>query len=132
MAEFEQELRLNPAYAEASAAAGTILVSQHQADRAIPYLEKAIQLKPGLMLAHQELGKALFQRQEFARADKELRKALADDPEGVIHYLLGNVDKQLGRDAEANAAFAESRRIKAERLNAVNAEKAEKLAEDKQ
>jgi len=126
MAEFQQELRLNPAYAEASAAAGTILVSQHEADRAIPYLEKALQLKPGLLLAHQELGKALYQRQEFARADKELRKALADDPEGTIHYLLGNVDKQLGRDADANAAFAESRRIKAERLNAVNAEKAEK------
>jgi tetratricopeptide (TPR) repeat protein len=126
MAEFQQELRLNPAYAEASAAAGTILVSQHQADQAIPYLEKAIELKPGLLPAHQELGKALYQRQEFARADKELRKALADDPEGSIHYLLGTVDKQLGRDAEANSAFAESRRIKAERLNAVNAEKAEK------
>ncbi|MEI9976990.1 MAG: tetratricopeptide repeat protein [Ignavibacteriota bacterium] len=126
MAEFQQELRLNPAYAEASAAAGTILVSQHEADRAIPFLEKALQLKPGLLLAHQELGKALYQRQEFARADRELRKALADDPEGTIHYLLGTVDKQLGRDADANAAFAESRRIKAERLNAVNAEKAEK------
>ena len=126
MAEFQQELRLNPAYAEASAAAGTILVSQHQTDQAIPYLEKALQLKPGLLLAHQELGKALYQRKEFARADKELRKALADDPEGSIHYLLGNVDKQLGRDEDASAAFAESRRIKAERLNAVNAEKAEK------
>ena len=131
MAEFQQELRLNPAYAEASAAAGTILVSQHQADQAVPYLEKALQLKPGLLLAHQELGKALYQRQEFARADKELRRALADDPEGSIHYLLGNVDKQLGRDQDANAAFAESRRIKAERLNAVNAEKSE-TAEDKQ
>ena len=57
MLEFQQELRLNPAYAEASAAAGTILVSQHQSERAIPYLERALQLKPGLLLAHQELGR---------------------------------------------------------------------------
>jgi tetratricopeptide (TPR) repeat protein len=130
MAEFQQELHLNPAHAEASAAAGTILVRQHQADQAIPYLERALQLKPGLQVAHQELGKALYQRREFAKAEGEFRKALANDPEGNVHYLLGNVYKQLGRDAEARAAFAEARRIKSERLNAVNAESAEKMQEE--
>lgn len=129
MIEFKQELRLNPGYAEASAAAGTILVSQHQPDQAIPYLEKALQLKPGLLLAHQEMGKALYQRREFLKAEGEFRKALADDPEGNVHYFLGNVYKQLGRAKEAGESFAESRRIKTERLSAVNAEKAEKMAE---
>ena len=131
MLEFQQELRLNPAYAEASAAAGTILVSQHQSERAIPYLERALQLKPGLLLAHQELGKAFYQRREFLKAEGELRKAQADDPEGNVHYLLGTVYRQLGRNGEASAAFAESRRIKVERLNAVNAAKAEEIAEGK-
>jgi tetratricopeptide (TPR) repeat protein len=120
MGEFQQELRLNPGYAEASAAAGTILVSAHQADRAVPYLEKALQLKPELLSAHQELGKALYQRREFAQALAELRRALPDDPDGNLHYLLGNVYKQLGREADAAASFAESRRIKAERLDAIN------------
>jgi tetratricopeptide (TPR) repeat protein len=132
MAEFQQELHLNPGHAEASAAAGTILVSEHQADQAMPYFKKALQLKPGLLLAHQELGKAYYQRREFASAEQELKKAAASDPEGSVRYLLGNVYKELGREQEAAAAFAESRRIKQERLNAVNAEKAEKMAVDKQ
>jgi tetratricopeptide (TPR) repeat protein len=129
MAEFRQELRLNPAHAEASAAAGTILVREHHADEAIPYLERAIQLKPGLLTAHQELGKALYQRHEFAKAAGEFKKALADDPEGNVHYLLGNVLKQLGQNGEASAAFAEARHIKSERLNAVNAN-TEKMPEE--
>jgi hypothetical protein len=41
------------------------------------------------------------------------------------------VYRQLGRNGEASAAFAESRRIKVERLNAVNAAKAEEIAEGK-
>jgi tetratricopeptide (TPR) repeat protein len=123
MLEFQQELRLNPGHAEASAAAGTILVSGRQANQAVPYLERALRLKPGLLLAHQELGKALYQRGEFLKAELELRKALADDPQGKLHYLLGQVYKELGRGQEASAAFAESRRIKAERLSATNLEK---------
>ncbi len=128
MREFQEELRLNPGSAEANAALGTILVSEHQADRAIPYLAKALQLRPGLPAAHQELGKALYQRREFLSAEKELKKALADDPEGNVHYMLGNVYKELGRGEEASAAFAESRRIKGERLNAVNAAMTAKMA----
>src|ERR1022692_1497832 len=76
-------------------------------------------------------GKAVYQRREFLKAEGELRKAQADDPEGNVHYLLGTVYRQLGRNGEASAAFAESRRIKVERLNAVNAAKAEEIAEGK-
>lgn len=124
MTEFQEEIRLNPGYAEASAAVGTILVRQHQAEQAIPHLERAIRLKPELLAAHQELGKAFYQLREFVKAEGEFRKALADDPEGNVHYLLGNVYKELGRQEPARASFAESRRIKTERLNAVNGEKA--------
>src|ERR1022692_3063139 len=76
-------------------------------------------------------GKAVYQRREFLKAEGELRKAQADDPEGNVHYLLGTVYRQLGRNGEASAAFAESGRIKVERLNAVNAAKAEEIAEGK-
>jgi tetratricopeptide (TPR) repeat protein len=126
MSEFQQELRVNPAYAEASAGAGTILLKEHQVGLAIPYLEKAIQLKPGLLPAHQELGKAFVERREFVKAEREFRRALTNDPEGSIHYMLANVYKQLGREEEARSAFAESRRIKVERLDAINAEETER------
>lgn len=116
--EFERELRLNPGYAEASAAEGSILVIQHQPDRAIPYLQKALQLKPSLVLAHRELGKAFEQRHEYVKAEREFTKALADDPGGEVHYLLGVTYKRLGKEAEAKTAFAEARRIKSERVEA--------------
>jgi tetratricopeptide (TPR) repeat protein len=117
--ELEQELRLNPGHAEANAEIGTILVSQHFADRAVPYLEKALHLRPDLAAAHLELGKALYQHKNFARAEQELKRALPWDPEGNVHYLLGVVNHNLGRAEESQAEFAESRRIKAERLAGV-------------
>jgi tetratricopeptide (TPR) repeat protein len=123
LVEFEQELRLSPGHAEANAAAGTILVSEHQTERAIPYLQKAVELKPTLLLAHLELGKAFYQRREFAKAAPELKKASAADPDGSIHYFLGVAYKELGRAAEARVAFAESTRIKDERLAAIRASK---------
>ncbi|HEY1949171.1 MAG TPA: tetratricopeptide repeat protein, partial [Bryobacteraceae bacterium] len=123
LAEFELELHLNPGHAEASAAAGTILVSEHQTDRAIPYLQRAVQLKPGLLLPHLELGKAFYQRREFSKAAPELKKALATDSDGSVHYFLGVAYRELGRDADARAAFAESSRIKDERLSAIRASK---------
>ena len=123
LVEFEQELRLSPGHAEASAAAGTILVSQHQTERAITYLQRAVQLKPSLLLAHLELGKAFYQRGEFVKAAPELKKALAADPDGSVHYFLGVAYRQLGRGEEARTAFAESSRIKDERLSALRASK---------
>ncbi len=124
--EFQQELHLNPGYAEASAGVGTILLKRHQLDAAIPYLEKAIQRKPSLLAAHQELGRAFLESREFAKARHELELAQANDPEGDVHYMLGSVYKQLGLAQQAQIAFAESRRIKTERLNALNAEEAER------
>jgi tetratricopeptide (TPR) repeat protein len=119
IAELEQELRLNPGHAEANAEIGTILVSQHFAGRAVPYLEKALRLKSELAVAHFELGKALYQQKSFARAEQELKRALSWDPEGNVQYLLGVVNRNLGRAEASQAAFAESRRIKAERLAGV-------------
>lgn len=118
--EFQKELYLNPGHAESSAAIGAIFVSEHQPDRAIPYLTTALQLKPPLLVAHRELGKAYLQRQDFAKAEIEFRKAATYDPEGNVHYLLGTAYKNLGKTFEANAAFAESRRIKLERLESVD------------
>jgi tetratricopeptide (TPR) repeat protein len=114
--ELQEELRRNPGHAEAHAELGTILVVQHDPDKAILSLKEALRLKPELSSAHQELGKALYQRKDLVRAEQELKKCLAPDPEGNVHYLLGMVYQGLGRTGESKHAFAESRRIKAERL----------------
>jgi len=114
--ELQKELRLNPAHAEACGEIGTILVSQHEAEKAIPYLERAVHLKPDLLNAYQQLGKAFYLRNDYNRAERELKKVLTVDPEGNAHYLLGMVYRDAGRTAEAHAMLQESRRIKAERF----------------
>ena len=114
--ELKQELRLNPDHAEANADIGAILVAEHEPDQAISYLKKALRLKPDLTMVHEQLGRAYYQRKEFAKAAEQLRQGLGADDEGNVHYELGMADKQLGRIAEAEAAFKESRKIKAERL----------------
>jgi tetratricopeptide (TPR) repeat protein len=116
LAALKQELRLNPGHAEANADIGAILVAEHQPDQAIPYLKTALRLKPDLTMVHEQLGRAYYQRKEFGKAAEELRQGLAADDEGNLHYELGMADKQLGHVAEAEAAFEESRKIKAERL----------------
>ena len=116
LAELKQELRFNPDHAEANADIGAILVAEHEPDQAIPYLKNALRLKPDLTMVHEQLGRAYYQRQEFGKAAEQLRQGLSGDHDGNVHYELAMADKQLGNVAEADAAFNESRKIKAERL----------------
>ena len=57
-----------------------------------------------------------YQRNELPIAERELKKAISDDPEGTAHFLLGMVYRKMGRMQESDAALGESRRIRAERL----------------
>ncbi|HVX66289.1 MAG TPA: tetratricopeptide repeat protein [Bryobacteraceae bacterium] len=114
--ELARELALDPGHAEANAETGLILVARHEQEKAIPYLQRALERKPDLPLAHQQLGKALYQRRDFAGAARELRLVLAQDPDGSNHYLLGQVERELGHAGESKAALETARRIKAERL----------------
>ena len=116
LAEFNEELRRNPGHAEAHAGTGAILTSQHQPELAIPHLELALRLEPALSSAREELGKAFYRRKQYARAERELKLTLAADAEGTAHYALGMVYRDAGRAEESRTAFAEARRIKAERL----------------
>jgi tetratricopeptide (TPR) repeat protein len=116
LAEFNEELRRNPGHAESHAGAGAILTSRHEPELAIPHLEQALRLEPALSSAREELGKALYQQKQYARAERELKLILAADAEGTAHYALGMVYRDAGRAEESRAAFAEARRIKAERL----------------
>ncbi len=116
LVELEQELKRNPDHAEANAELGTIRVTDHQPEQAIPYLERALRLKPDLAEASRQLGKAYFQQQRYALAEAELRKAIVSDRDGSVHYMLGTVYRQLGRQQDSERAMEAARRIKAERL----------------
>jgi Tfp pilus assembly protein PilF len=68
-------------------------------------------------MAHRELGETYYMQKDFAKAEAELLKAVADDPDGSAHYQLGLVYRAQGHLNDANKMFALTRQIKAERLS---------------
>jgi tetratricopeptide (TPR) repeat protein len=92
-------------------------VTQHQPDKAIPYLETAIRAKPNLWLIHQQLGKAYLLQKNYPKSEAELKKALAIDLDGTAHYQLGVLYRAEGKSDAAAVEFEAARKIKVERLD---------------
>lgn len=113
LAELRSEIRLSPYDVRPFAEMGTILVTKHESKQAIPYLDKALQLKPDLLLVHKQLGIAYYQQKDYAEAERELTKALSIDHDGSVHYLLGAAYRDSGRPAEARAEMEQARVIQA-------------------
>jgi tetratricopeptide (TPR) repeat protein len=111
LVEFEAEIRVNPYDARPYAEMGTVLVIKHESERAIPYLSKALQLQPGMLLVHKQLGIAYHQQKNYAMAEEELKKALPIDHDGSVHYLLGSVYRDSGHPKKARAEMEEARLI---------------------
>ena len=88
---------------------GASLLNLQQPVPAIPYLRAAITLLP----ARAALGQALLQTGKPQEAIPLLRAAAATDTDGNIHFQLFRAYQLTHRDAEANAALAEYRRIRA-------------------
>ena len=59
--ELQEALRLDPTDPAANYLMGDAWVQQHEAGRGLPYLEKALELRPGFLNAEASLGRALTQ-----------------------------------------------------------------------
>jgi len=123
-AEFTQEIKLDPAHAEANGELGAVLVAEDRAGEAIPHLEAAIRSKPDLWPAYEQLGKAYAMEKNYARAEEMLRRALAHDPDGSIHFQFGLVLRAEGKTSEAAQAFATVRAIKNEKMTLLSSDEA--------
>ena len=117
LSELMEELRLNPDHAEANAEVGSILLTEsHQID-AMPYLERAIQLNPDLWETRRQLGKAYYLQKNFKKAEEVLQVAIKNDPQGLAHYQLGLVYRDLGEKSAAQEQFTISRKTKLDSLS---------------
>lgn len=117
VAELTEELHRNPADADANAELGALLLARNETERAIEHLARAVRSEPDFWVAHRELGKAYAMQKEYAKAERELAQAIPGDSDGSVHYQLGMVYKALGRAQAASEAFADARKIKAQRLS---------------
>ena len=85
---------------------------QRRDEEAIKYLERYLAIQPEQMMARANLGKAYLHLNRFEEAAIHLEKALAVDRFGDIHFQLAAALRKLGRKKEADAALAESTRIR--------------------
>jgi tetratricopeptide (TPR) repeat protein len=77
---------------------------QHQYDKALPYLQRAIEEKPTLPQAYRDLGKLYMETNDYDRALIYLKKVIQLDPSVPnTHYLLATTYRHLGNTAEAQA-----------------------------
>lgn len=81
-------------------------------DRAIPIFRDVIKKNPQHVPSYVKLGGILVRQHEYEEAQRDLEQALSLDPDSVeAHYQLGLVLRRLGKSAESETQFAESRRL---------------------
>jgi len=69
------EAAKNPDFADAYIHLGQLALAQNRLDEAIHYLSRAVQIKPRSALAHEQMGRALWQSGQRATAVPEFRAA---------------------------------------------------------
>jgi Flp pilus assembly protein TadD len=85
--QLRRAVEIDPNYAIAQNNLG-VLLQPREPDVALAAYQKAIAIDPSYATAHANLGNALFQRGDFASAEKEYRRALVLEPENP-EFLIG-------------------------------------------
>jgi tetratricopeptide (TPR) repeat protein len=92
---------------------GADLLKEGRVDEAIAFCQKALEIKPDLVRAHNNLGNALSQKGRVDEAIAHYQEALEINPDNVeIHINLGNALVQKGGVDEAIAQYQEALEIK--------------------
>jgi tetratricopeptide (TPR) repeat protein len=108
--EFEAELANNPSQAWALACLADTHIQMNHLELAQPLLEKAIQIDPGIELAHLDLGILYNDAGHRDDALRELKTAEKISPsDGNVHWRLGRFYQEAGNKEAAKAEFDQTR-----------------------
>jgi TolB-like protein len=100
----ERSITLDPLNARTYRAAGSIAYAARRYQKAIPQLQRALQIKPKLSNAYFYIGNCLYQLGQFAEA----RNAFAAEPQAMFRYYgLAIVERKLGNAAAAKKAMSQ-------------------------
>lgn len=99
-------LKKNPDDGDLRLLRGDAALSQQDAASALPHLERAVSLNPGMLPAQASLGRALLQLGRAAEAAPHLERALPYDSDGSIVYQLSQAYQQSGKAEQARAMLA--------------------------
>lgn len=104
--EFEAELKLNSRHPGALNELGDTYLLEHQPEKAMPFLERALAMDPANPDIHRDLGTAYSELQNYQQAAVEFSIAIAADYDGSVHYKLARAYQSLGEKEKANHEFA--------------------------
>lgn len=105
----ETALKIDPQRMGAKRTLAKIAMQHRDYAAALPYLQELAARNPNDVAGRVELAKAFAQTGAFEQAFQNLSPALDHgypDEKGTLHYLLGTVLKKMGRDSDAERAFA--------------------------
>jgi tetratricopeptide (TPR) repeat protein len=112
VSELQAELANDPNHVQALVYLADAQIQLSHQEVAVPLLEKALHLNPGMELAHLDLGVvyAAAGRQEDAL--REMREAARLAPDDVnVHWRMGRLLKAMGKKDEAKAEFEKASSI---------------------
>jgi tetratricopeptide (TPR) repeat protein len=116
LAEFQQELQLDPTSSNAAYEAGEIYRKMGQLEKARELFETAVKYYPDFEEAQTGLGRVLVALGKPDLALTHLRKAVSLNPEDdVTYYQLALAFKALGKTDERRAALDKFQRLQAQR-----------------
>jgi tetratricopeptide (TPR) repeat protein len=103
--EFKAELELNFRHAGALHDLGNTYLLEHQPEKALTYLNRALGEDPGDPDIHRDLGTAYADLHDYAKAEAEFKAALAGDRDGSVHYKLARIYQAEGQKESAAREF---------------------------
>ncbi len=115
--EFEAELALNPRHPGALDDLGDTYLLEHQPDKALPYLVRALAADSGNPDIHRDLGTAYSELGDYRKAEEHFKIAVSNDHDGSVHYKLARVYQALGEKENAAREFALSTALNRESHN---------------
>jgi len=95
--ELETELALNPRHAGALNDLGNTYLLEHQPNKALPYLERALAADSANSDIHRDLGTAYSELGDYRKAEEHFTIAVSSDRDGSVHYKLARVTKPWAR-----------------------------------
>lgn len=104
--EFEKELEFNPRHVGALHDLGDTYLLEHQPEKAVVYLKRALEIDPSDPDLHRDLGTGYTELRDYRRAESEFKVAVSGDRDGSVHYKLGRVYQALGEKDKADREFS--------------------------
>jgi tetratricopeptide (TPR) repeat protein len=104
--ELEAELALNPRHPGALDDLGDTYLLEHQPNKALPYLVRALAADSGNPDIHRDLGTAYSELGDYRKAEEHFKIAVSNDHDGSVHYKLARVYQALGEKENAAHEFA--------------------------